>query len=199
MILHVPKMPAILIGAKGGKHRYYTFKDRPLPRYTDWVPPQHGGHAIGCSRAHASAVKMAMTKYKNAEVILYEDDAVKTQWYHDDVNIPDTSDVVWLGVSNWEGHPINLPLAKWEAVPEYPDLGRITGTTYAAHAVVLITEKAKSVWLELAERAAMGEWQGYTDLAYSEGGWDRIEQYFCRYPLFKQPDHPVTNKIYPHR
>lgn len=193
----IPKTPAILIGAKGGKHRYYTFRDRPKPVYTDAVPPQPGGHAIGCSLAHALAVKLAMTKYAGSPVILYEDDAVKTSWYADTVDVPDTADVIWLGVSNWTGHPINLPLAQWVRCDYNTDLGRITGKTYAAHAVALLTEKAKTIWLELAERASKGEWEGYTDLAYSEGGWDRLEQYFVRYPLFYQPDHSVTHKATP--
>ena len=77
-------------------------------------------------------------------------------------------------------------------VPDFPHLGKITGLTYGAHAILLLTKTAKMEWIRITSLASKGECNGYTDLAYSLLA-PELKQYFLKTPIYRQPDHAVTN------
>lgn len=193
-------IPVCLIGGRsaageGARHRYAgnpRFEGLLFPHTTS-VPPMPGGNAHGCSAAHLAAAGRALKEYPGQPVLLLEDDAVQSQWFEPVIReIPADADVVWLGRS--------VGFHRGRASPDLPAHSReryrpLTGVCQGTHAVLLVTDGGKRVWMECCRSAVEGRMGAATDLVCSIEGAHRCRQYVAALPLFYQPDYKST--LYP--
>jgi hypothetical protein len=201
-LLDLEAVPAIAIGAResseGGWSRYsgrgrFSGQIHSCSRF---VPPQPGGNTVGCSRAHVLAAKMAIDEFPGSPVLLLEDDAVRTGRYRRHLSgIPADCDILWVGYSNHRTDPQNPPSPHVE--PSATEYRKINGICQGTHSVVLVTERGKSVWLDLCQKAADGKLHQSTDIAVSSAGCSLCNQYILRCQHFMQPDYPATGTPIP--
>lgn len=138
----------------------------------------------GCAYSHAIALEEIDPPF-----ILLEDDCVPLNFV-DDVEIPDDSDAVYLGISSWgRMNSHSGPCVQYDEVEDYPDLLRVYNMV-GAHAILYINPD----YIDLCKRIA---YHGYLIADHHDIGFADIQKYYDVYafdsPLFYQTSSNGTN------
>ena len=142
----------------------------------------------GCSKAHHKALCSFKTPF-----ILFEDDCgIAYDDYKLEIEIPDNSDAVYLGVSDWgrmNGH--NGFYNQYDHIENCDNLLRIYNML-SGHAVLYLSEIYREMCARIAYHA------GYVINNYQDVGFAEIQRWFNVYcfnrPIFYQVDHPIGTR-----
>jgi len=142
----------------------------------------------GCSKAHHKALSEFQTPF-----ILFEDDCgIAYEDYNLELEIPDDTDALYLGVSNWgrmNGH--NGFYNQYDVLEEYDNLLRIYNML-GGHSILYLNEIYRELCLRIAYHA------GYVIGDYQDVGFAEIQRWFNVYcldkPIFYQVDHPIGTR-----
>ena len=155
------------------------------------IPGIYGDpYFIGLSQSFTLGIKEGLSL--EDMFIIFEDDAVPTEKFVDEVEIPDDADALYLGVSAWgfrhDQDPKDLPDfngAVFEEVDGFPGIFKIH-STLSTHAMVYINKTFCESMLASLERArTLGH---HNDAQrYFDGVFDRHNVYAVG-PLFYQHD-----------
>lgn len=138
----------------------------------------------GCAYSHAIALEEIDPPF-----ILLEDDCVPLNFV-DDIDIPDDSDAVYLGISSWgRMNSHSGPCVQYDEVEGYPDLLQVYNMV-GAHAILYINPD----YIDLCKRIA---YHGYLIADHHDIGFAEIQKYYDVYafnsPMFYQTSSNGTN------
>lgn len=138
----------------------------------------------GCAYSHAIALEEIDPPF-----ILLEDDCVPLDFV-DEVDIPDDSDAVYLGISSWgRMNSHSGPCVQYDDVEGYSDLLKIYNML-GAHAILYINPD----YIDLCKRIA---YHGYLISDHHDIGFADVQKYYDVYafnsPMFYQTSSNGTN------
>ena len=131
----------------------------------------------GCAYSHALALEEVDSPF-----IVLEDDCL-TLNFVEQIEIPDDSDAVYLGISSWgRMNSHSGPCVQWEEVSDYPGLLRIYNML-SAHAILYLNPD----YVDLCKRIA---YHGYLISDHHDIGFADVQKYYDVYafdePMFYQ-------------
>lgn len=131
----------------------------------------------GCAYSHALALEEVDSPF-----IVLEDDCLPLNFV-DEIEIPDDSDAVYLGISSWgRMNSHSGPCVQWEEVSDYPGLLRIYNML-SAHAILYLNPD----YVDLCKRIA---YHGYLISDHHDIGFADVQKYYDVYafdePMFYQ-------------
>jgi hypothetical protein len=118
--------------------------------------------------------------------LILEDDCLPTEWYRDTFEVPDDSDVVYLGISTGT---TNIHTPKYEKVSD--EVYRLNDMT-STHAVLYVTESGRQ-WLKNAHDVTAREGIGF-DMATAKL-MPTVNVYGLNRPLWYQHDVPEQTNM----
>lgn len=140
MELDIRKLKTYVISLKDSDHRSRISKMLDDLGFEDWEffdaikSTPHFSYIVGCSLAHRECVSQAQFP-----CLVFEDDAAITEWYNPTIEIPDDSDLFYLGTSAWG-------LKTGESTLNGSDFEHVDGDIYrvrhmtSAHAIIYINK-----------------------------------------------------------
>lgn len=135
------------------------------------------GRIIGCARSHYEILKNAKPPF-----IIIEDDCSLNKNFVDEIDIPDNSDALYLGISHW-GRYLNHsgPYVHYEKINE--EIVKVYNML-ATHAIMYITQD----YVDICKRVSY--YCGYTIENHLDIGFAEIHKLYNVYsfdePLFRQ-------------
>jgi hypothetical protein len=153
---------------------------------------------IGLNHAYINAIKKAMDS--SLPFILFEDDALPTNMFEYEIEVPDDADAVYLGVSPWcftsIKNPEPLPIyngSSFLKVPNMKKVFKIIGTM-SRHSILFISERYANAMIESSKKAidlgVNGDVQIYLDKTFEKYNVYAIGPMFYQYDINKRD---VTN------
>lgn len=135
------KLKTYVISLPDSKHRPRISKLLTQLGFEDWEffdgirSTPHFSYIVGCSLAHRECVNHA-----TFPCLVFEDDADITDWYKPIIEIPDDSDLFYLGTSAWglKSGASTLNGSDFEHVKD--DIYRVRYMT-SAHALIYLNEE----------------------------------------------------------
>lgn len=141
---------------------------------------------IGCSASHKNALKESMTT--SEPVLILEDDASPTQWYANEIEIPDDADAFYLGTCLNGLHPYWENMGADEGCGGYPEVLTHYNNFYqiskmlTTHAILYISDKYKKDCYDLLEN---NQGKRYLDVLFASR-MHLYKIYAPKYPIFYQ-------------
>jgi hypothetical protein len=129
-------------------------------------------HFVGCGQSHIDALQSG-----DAPLLVFEDDALATEYYRDEIDIPHGADAIYLGWS--KANP------KTTVKNFSENLVKVTGLA-AAHAILYLTQRFKD-YAENAIKVAIYEEQVPLDIMLAHIQ-QQFNVYAVRKPYFIQSD-----------
>jgi hypothetical protein len=131
----------------------------------------------GCAYSHAMALEEIEPPF-----IILEDDCVPLNFV-DEIEIPDDTDAVYLGISSWgRMNSHSGPCVQYDEVENYDDLLRVYNMV-GAHAILYINPD----YIDLCKRIA---YHGYLIADHHDIGFAEVQKYYDVYafdsPMFYQ-------------
>lgn len=139
----------------------------------------------GCAYSHALALEEIDPPF-----ILLEDDCLPLNFINE-IEVPDESDAVYLGISSWGRMNSHSGLCvQWESVEGYSDLVRIYNML-SAHAILYINPD----YIDLCKRIS---YNGYLISDHHDIGFAEVQRYYDIFafdsPMFYQTSSNGTDK-----
>ncbi len=139
----------------------------------------------GCAYSHALALEEIDPPF-----ILLEDDCLPLN-FTDEIEVPDESDAVYLGISSWgRMNSHSGPCVQWENVEGHSDLIRIYNML-SAHAILYINPD----YIDLCKRIC---YNGYLISDHHDIGFAEVQRYYdifaFDFPMFYQTSSNGTDK-----
>ena len=139
----------------------------------------------GCAYSHALALEEIDPPF-----ILLEDDCLPLNFI-DEIEVPDESDAVYLGISSWgRMNSHSGPCVQWESVEGHSDLVRIYNML-SAHAILYINPD----YIDLCKRIS---YNGYLISDHHDIGFAEVQRYYdifaFDFPMFYQTSSNGTDK-----
>lgn len=166
--------------------------------YTRIEGLQHRNPKAGCAASHYTI----LSQFKPPFIILEDDCAVK--WFSDEIEIPDDTDLFYLGISSWgRMNSHSGPCVKYDRIDD--NTLRIYNML-STHAMLFITEEMVSVGKRIAEYF-------YKTKEHLDIGFAEIQKLYNVYsfddPMFYQTSsngtdqklssYPSIDFVYPHK
>ena len=184
MKIDIRKIKTYVISLKDSSHRERISKMLNDLEFEDWQffdaikSTPHFSYIVGCSLAHRECVSQA-----KFPCLVFEDDADITEWYKPEIEIPDDSDLFYLGTSAWG-------LKTGTSTLNGSDFEHIDGDIYrvrhmtSAHALLYLNEKKNQ---EMSYKSI--RYMAETGKCYDESYAMQLKDYkaYCfERPLFYQ-------------
>lgn len=188
MLLEVKKIPAVYINLARDTEKNNRMQKmlselefETIIRVEGFVFPD--AHLAGCSLSHFTALDEI-----NPPFIVFEDDCVVKN-FRSEIEIPDDSDAVYLGISSWgRMNAHSGPFVQYERVDS--ELLRVYNML-SAHAILYINPEYASLCKKIA-------FHGYQIADHQDIGFAEVQRYYNVYafddPMFYQTSSNGTNQ-----
>lgn len=195
MKINISSLPAFYINMKDAHERKSRFiswnKKLGFKNVTKISGVYNDKYYIGLSKSFVKALSHGL-KLKDEKFIVFEDDAFPTDKFNNEIDIPDDSDAVYLGVGPWSFNKNQKPGDKalfntsiFEEVKDFPGVFKVY-STLTCHAILYVNKNYAKVALESYKRSIESGIYGDAQI-YFDGLFDNYNVYAVG-PFFYQHD-----------